>query len=835
MADGVRYIKIAKIDKNGVDQTPTLQSLNQLTVPYSTGDIVYKVISITERLTFFLYYVEPAEVEWNDRAELGYSFSSSYSGNQSLPFLGTPQLTSTVDNQNFFLEGGNGGMGSNAIPLDTYRVVTYPQKNLNIRISSSIQFEIEAKDPTTSVTASLRIATSPFTSGETPGFGNSPSPTSLASTILSQSIQDLDSTTFIFTGSYDLSATIFSSSFNPGDCIYFQIFPQVDGGGPFEGCSIGGPVTFTNGIFNISSSTSTGQQVGMIAEPYFGSNDFNRALDCQPLLNNAERVRKHNLYQDIDYSAGATEPVNFDLLISGSATRAEVQFSNYTTRRHIIPRYEGSKSTSQKLNTWTKGDSGTYGKIPTVESLKAVVAYCDFIGGWPPERMNASTAHILYLIDADGNIGIPNTSENSLSNVQGAFQTGERFKISSETVGSGEATPFRTVIRGGQRIEPILYTQSGSNPGAQWTDIEFADIQATSGSATTNYQNNGSVGSQGAFNMAQRLQLISNANNSGFISGGTEFGLPYNFYTVPIGVVQEGVDLNFQLWGLKIGFFTDQTDDTVNFTGGVILKIGSDSFSVNQQQFGPYNRSTQQRSAIFETINFSVPASSLLSGQQISFELIIDMNSGELGQHFVVGNTGVSIEFGVYNITQTPIPTSTATPSTSTNSNIWGYYDKINHPNVITSSANVATSLAGLYGDPNVKQVSTVGAGFNPISLPWEIKFGDEFRFEGDERYSYMVKKIYAPNEGSGSRLSPTGSIEVHFNGNLPVSASFDSFNLDHFLIRRYVDDASQVIMEGFKPENSTGPFIITPEYVVPKMNKKVDEYITLLTEKGLL
>ena len=74
----------------------------------------------------------------------------------------------------------------------------------------------------------------------------------------------------------------------------------------------------------------------MIAEPYFGSNDFNRALDCQPLLNNAERVRKHNLYQDIDYSSAITEPVNFDLLISGSATRADVQFSNYTTRRHII-------------------------------------------------------------------------------------------------------------------------------------------------------------------------------------------------------------------------------------------------------------------------------------------------------------------------------------------------------------------------------------------------------------------------------------------------------------------------------------------------------------------
>ena len=112
----------------------------------------------------------------------------------------------------------------------------------------------------------------------------------------------------------------------------------------------------------------------------------------------------HNLYQDIDYSAGATDPVNFDVLINNTATRAEVQISNYTQESRIIPRYKGSKSTSQKLNTWTKGDTNTYGKSPTISSLKTVIAYCDFIGGWPPERMNSSTAHILYIIDQDGNI-----------------------------------------------------------------------------------------------------------------------------------------------------------------------------------------------------------------------------------------------------------------------------------------------------------------------------------------------------------------------------------------------------------------------------------------------
>ena len=47
--EGVRYIKIARIDKNGIDQTNTLQSLNQITIPYTSGDIVYTVVNITEK------------------------------------------------------------------------------------------------------------------------------------------------------------------------------------------------------------------------------------------------------------------------------------------------------------------------------------------------------------------------------------------------------------------------------------------------------------------------------------------------------------------------------------------------------------------------------------------------------------------------------------------------------------------------------------------------------------------------------------------------------------------------------------------------------------------
>jgi len=41
--------------------------------------------------------------------------------------------------------------------------------------------------------------------------------------------------------------------------------------------------------------------------------------------------------------------------------------------------------------------------------------------------------------------------------------------------------------------------------------------------------------------------------------------------------------------------------------------------------------------------------------------------------------------------------------------------------------------------------------------------------------------------------------------------------------------------MEGFKPINSSGPYIVKPEYVVPELDKSIDEFILILTEKGLI
>ena len=805
------YIKIARIDKNGIDQTNTLQSLNQVTVPYSTGNITYEVIGITEHPTYYLYYVKPAQVGWADRAEIEYDFtgsilnsSTTYQTTQDMTgapdlYIKFPITSSLNDNLNFLNRDSSTNFDNNN-PLNTYQFSTYPQETIQINFSGSIMFEPYLVGAGVSAEVALVLLKKDEIEPTLLQF----TPYSIPS---SKQGFTLNSTNPI-TSSFHISASL-TSSLNPGDSLFAAL-------GTFQ-VSSNSKVTAsftTDTIFTISSPPSTGLQVGLVPEPYFGENNFLRALDCQPLLNNAVTPRIHNIYQDVDYSAGATEPVNFDLLISGSATRAEVQISNYTTRRHVIPRYEGSKSTSQKLNTWTKGDTGTFGKTPTVESLKTVIAYCDWLGGWPPERMNASTAHVLYLIDADGNISVPNTSENSLPNIQGAFQTGERFRISTKTIGSGPAETFRNVIRGGQRIEPILYTQSGSAPSAQWnTTMSFEDIIPSI---------DGAVGNYISTNTPTELSYPNNIWTTvpfGYTITGTLINASGK-YTIPSGVINDGVNLRPQF---KVNFkWKIKSSNNINST--VTFRIVKETSGGDKQYYGEISQvltPAPNDPFQFSSLNLpsEIPLQELNQGDKIYIEAL---------KSFTPDAQLTTLTNSYFKVTQYPLPTS---PITSSGYNsIWNWGDSNTYPNVITSSNPTLIDLL----NECAKQTDIIGSGFNPISLPWSIEYGDEFRFEGREDFTYMVSKIFSPYE-SGSRVFPTGSIEVHFNSNLPTGSDTSAFNLDHFLIRRYVDDPSQIIFEGFKPTNSQGPYILTPEYSTAKLNTNIDDVISSLKERGLV
>jgi hypothetical protein len=551
--------------------------------------------------------------------------------------------------------------------------------------------------------------------------------------------------------------------------------------------------------------------------------------DYNPLINNILVDRLSSIYQDVDYSTGIYTPTNFDLLISGSALKAAVQDSNYTSKRVINPRYNGVKSTSQHLNYWTPDDSGTYGKLPTVESLKTMVAYCDDIGGWPPEKENASAAFVKYLIKADGSVVIPNTTPNSLADNQETFESGENVLVHFTGTGN-QNTPIRKVIRGGTRIEPVLYNQSGSMPGGTFVNsITLTDNGVTGGVISdfqaklrpTSYTLN-ELSQNPTFGEICLNQILTTGSGASLstqtISGTTSYRYKVNSNTISEGV---SLTLNAYLEATYIGGYPLASGNQnvyyqgriVRWRGGNKTPLISSPSIIIDQNYTPLD------------ISITVPFNDL----QLNDEFAIEAVTTEANDVYVESTSR-------FNINQSPVPNSSI-PITS---NFW------------ISSSGLATSLiksqtSGAFGDnllvmsassalinyyenPSVYQESIANSGFNPIVTPWSIEYGDEFRFEGREDRIYQVKQAAVVNLNILSSQIPFLVVEM----NQPLASS-GSINYNQFLIRRYVDDASQILIEGFKPNNSTGPYILRPEYITPELDKGVDDYILILKEKGLI
>ena len=564
------------------------------------------------------------------------------------------------------------------------------------------------------------------------------------------------------------------------------------------------PVYSTTGSLFLNSITSLNPYINNISNYYYSN--------YNPVMNNIIENRSSTIYEEVSYNPAIQTPSNFAQIISGSAIKADVQDSNYSSKRVINPRYNGVKSTSQNLNIWTPGDSGTYGKTPTADQLKTMVAYCDSVSGWPPERMNASAIHILYLIKSDGTVVIPNVSENSLYDNKGTFESGERLIISPKTVSAGSPQQYRNIIRGGTRIEPILYTQYGHSPANWNTTMSFEDVTLSANSPTGNYT--------ALYNVVGSLTSIPSNTPTQILYNNALYGnsfLVSNGYQVTTGPIGDGVSLylDASINYFVVGAGSYNIELFIYKNGSQLLDIFGNPVSVLDTPI------LNNSGGTIDLTGVSILNSSLINGD--IYTVYLKWSSSNTSTFYVDNNSS----FKTY---QSPIATSPVT-SSGVNS-IWGWPNKTLYPNVITSSNS---TLVNLYGDPNAKMANITGSGFNPVVLPWSIEYADEFRFEGREDFVYQVGKIFRPSNSGSGRITQTGSIEVHFNYNLPVSASSSVFNLDHFLIRRYIDDASLVLMEGYKPINSSGPFIVRPEYVVPELNKSVDEFILDLTQKGLI
>jgi len=404
MAGTLQYIKIARIDGYGNDLTDTLESLSNVTLPSGSGFETFIIRNRSRFNDYYLYFVMPpdrTDIDNADKADLSYSFSGSYTGTRS-SFRGFVPITSSVDNQNFFIPGGTtnslGSLDNSNFFISSYRIPTLPNKNLGIRISSSLQFLIgDGKTTTSQVTASVRLLSNPLEIGVVPS-----NPTILAESVLTQSNINLDLADLVFTGSYDLLTTIDRGSFPPGNCIYFD-FKVTARDGSTEVAAAFDHATFTNGIFEISSSNAINNQKELVVEPYLTSPFY--GTDCDVTYGNASQPVINPFLQDIDYNSGTIVPTNNEAIINNTATKGTVPESFFTVKSILNPTYSSVNSTT-RYNT----DASSYNAQTSGGTF--VAYYKSSVTSGTPGSGYTTNFVLSYLITPDEEaLEITNTEE----------------------------------------------------------------------------------------------------------------------------------------------------------------------------------------------------------------------------------------------------------------------------------------------------------------------------------------------------------------------------------------------------------------------------------------
>tara|TARA_R110000737_G_scaffold124253_3_gene156475 strand:+ start:1423 stop:5289 length:3867 start_codon:yes stop_codon:yes gene_type:complete len=206
---------------------------------------------------------------------------------------------------------------------------------------------------------------------------------------------------------------------------------------------------------------------------FSGALPFDYATECQPFLNNVANDRRQRVYFDADYSYGIYNPINFDLIISRSAIYAETPYSNYTTARIINPRYNGSTSTANSINS-IEGLNGGFGTLPVIEYKTAFFAYANEVTDPYPLVNGITMATVKYLIDENGKASQPNLSEWAGYDVEGAFLPEEGFgqTIARANIAinpQDQQTQYldlqgiQPLYNVAKRPIPILYSQTASD------------------------------------------------------------------------------------------------------------------------------------------------------------------------------------------------------------------------------------------------------------------------------------------------------------------------------------------------------------------------------------
>lgn len=317
--NGVKYIKVNRYDSGGFDRSDYLSQLQSITLTYPDRSAIdYPITTIQEQDNYYIYGITPGYNTSSKGEILDYSLDAQK--NSTIVTSGTREYLTNY-----------GTVTTNPLGYFTASSGIYyfhNTPNVGINYSWSAEIKISAGG-----TAGLESTLDLGLSGSK--TGNS----------ILYDFTGLTSTSYIpISGNGILSPNNnIGGNFNPIESSYYiaSIYNSNDSGT--------GTVTLRN--FNLKFITSSAPFNGSSSLILFNPDALNfNYNDYNPLLDNAETPEYSSFYMDVDYSQNPLTPVNFGLIVSGTADRAFVQDSNYTSKAWSNLRYNGSRTNSYKTN-----------------------------------------------------------------------------------------------------------------------------------------------------------------------------------------------------------------------------------------------------------------------------------------------------------------------------------------------------------------------------------------------------------------------------------------------------------------------------------------------------
>lgn len=149
----------------------------------------------------------------------------------------------------------------------------------------------------------------------------------------------------------------------------------------------------------------------------------------------------------------------------------------------------------------------------------------------------------------------------------------------------------------------------------------------------------------------------------------------------------------------------------------------------------------------------------------------------------------------------------------------------------ILSSSQTSFSV----GDGNV-------TGYSPENIiPFYVEPGDQIRFGYDENLTRTVTKVYLPQYPYGP-LNDFETTRIYLQLDQPFEVPLTNNQVNHFIIRRFNKDNSQLTMEVKKiatpPNSPSGETIlstITPQFPSEALSKEFSLIVRNLSDEGIL